>query len=131
MFTNPNLIYFDRFVFCSIPRLFVCLRMRMSSSQQYANVYVTSIFYVRGPLRECRSIRPGGSGLPYYCTPPVCVPAVLGTLGVWRLLNKKLPSCKDVKLGQSSSELKKERCELQGEPLLRGGAGSPSGFNFF
>ena len=24
-------------MFCSIPRLFVCLRMRMSSSQQYAN----------------------------------------------------------------------------------------------
>ena len=24
--------------------------------------------YVRGPLRECRSIRSGASGLPYYCT---------------------------------------------------------------
>ena len=44
MFTNPNLIYYDAFVFCSTARLFVCLRMRMSSSQQYANVYVKSIF---------------------------------------------------------------------------------------
>ena len=25
---------------------------------------------------------PGGSGLPYYCTPPVCVPEVLGALAV-------------------------------------------------
>ena len=44
MFVNPNLIYYDVSVFCSLPHLFVCLRMRMSSSQQYANVYVKSIF---------------------------------------------------------------------------------------
>ena len=25
MCANPNLIYYDRFVFCSIPRLFVCI----------------------------------------------------------------------------------------------------------
>ena len=31
-------------MFCSISRLFVCLRMRMSTSKQYANVYVKSIF---------------------------------------------------------------------------------------
>jgi len=47
------------------------------------------ISYVRGPLRQCRSIRPGGSGLPYYCTPPVCVPDALGALAVWRLSKKK------------------------------------------
>ena len=89
MLTNPNLIYLDRFVFFSTPRLFVCLRMHMSSSQQYANVYVKSYSYVRGPLRECRSIQPGGSGLPYYCTPPVCVPAVLDALVVKRLSTTK------------------------------------------
>jgi len=44
MFANPNLIYYDAFVFCSIPRLFVCLRMRISTSKQYANVYVKSMF---------------------------------------------------------------------------------------
>jgi len=27
---------------------------------------------------------PGAFGLPYNCTPPVCVPAVLGGLAVWR-----------------------------------------------
>jgi len=63
MFTNPNLIYFDRFVFCSIPRFFVCLRMRMSSSQQYANVYVKSKFICPGsiarvPFDSTRRFRP-------------------------------------------------------------------------
>ena len=39
---------------------------------------------VRGPLRECRSIRSGASGLPYFCTPLVCISAVIGLLAVWR-----------------------------------------------
>jgi len=30
------------------------------------------------------AFEPGTSGLPYYCTPPVCVPAVIGALAVWR-----------------------------------------------
>ena len=38
--------------------------MRMFTSNQYS--------YVRGPLRVCRSIRPGASGLPYYCN-YICV----------------------------------------------------------
>jgi len=49
MFANPNLISYDAHVFCSIPRLFVCLRMRMSSSQ-YANIYVKSIFIGPGSI---------------------------------------------------------------------------------
>jgi hypothetical protein len=47
---------------------------------------------VGGPLQECRSIQPGASGLPYYSTPPLCIPPVLGALPVWRLsikINKK------------------------------------------
>ena len=43
MFANPNLIYHDTFVICSITRLLVCVRMRMSTSIQYANVYVKSL----------------------------------------------------------------------------------------
>jgi len=63
MFTNPNLIYVNRFVFCSIPRMFVCLRLRMSSSQKYANVYVKSIFLypvsIAGvPFDSVRRFRP-------------------------------------------------------------------------
>jgi len=30
------------------------------------------------------AFEPGASGLPYYCTPPVCVPDVIGALAVWR-----------------------------------------------
>jgi len=39
---------------------------------------------VRGPLRECRSIQSGASGLPYYCTPLVCISVVIGSLTVWQ-----------------------------------------------
>jgi len=38
---------------------------------------------IKGPLRECRSIRSCASGLPYYCAPLVCIPAVIGLLAVW------------------------------------------------
>ena len=31
----------------------------------------------------------GASGLPYYCTLPVCVPSVIGALAVWRQNIKK------------------------------------------
>jgi len=96
MFVNPNLIHFDTFVFCSIPRLLVCLHMRMSTSKQYAKVYVKSIWSVRGPLRECRSIRSGASGLPYYCAPPVCVSDVIELLAVWCHNNTKNQKIKEL-----------------------------------
>jgi len=35
-------------------------------------------------IRCGSALGPGASGLPYYCTPPVCVPAVVGGLTVWR-----------------------------------------------
>jgi len=35
------------------------------------------------------AFEPGASGLPYSCTPPVCVPAVIGGLTVWRHNNNK------------------------------------------
>jgi len=92
---NPNLIYYDRFVFCSIPRLFVCLRMRMSTSKQYANVYVNQYSRVRGPLRECRPIRSGASGLPYYCAPLVCISVVMELLAVWRHYKPKTKNTVD------------------------------------
>jgi len=50
--------------------------MRISTSKQH--------ICVRVPLRECRSIWSGASGLPYYCTPLVCISAVIGLLAVWR-----------------------------------------------
>ena len=69
----PKLIYYYVFVFCSIPRLlYRC--MRISTSKQHS--------CVRGPLQECRSIQSGASGLPSYCTPLVCISAVIGLLTV-------------------------------------------------
>jgi len=35
------------------------------------------------------AFEPGASGLPYYCTPPVRVPDVIGALDVWRANNNK------------------------------------------
>jgi len=34
-------------------------------------------------MAECRLIRSGASGLPYYRTPPVCISAVIELLAVW------------------------------------------------
>ena len=70
---------------------FVCI-------SAYANVYFkTTIIrqnikmipfnttsWVRGPLRECRSIRSGASRLPYYCTPLVCISVVIELRSVWQ-----------------------------------------------
>jgi len=67
------------FLFC----LYVCVRecllhnnMRIYMLNQYS--------YVRGPLQKCCSIQSGASGLPYYCTPLVCILVVIGLLAVWR-----------------------------------------------
>jgi len=38
---------------------------------------------IQGSLRECCLIQLGASGLPYYCAPFVCVPAVIALLAVW------------------------------------------------
>ena len=68
--------------------LYVCVRecllhnnMRRYTSNQYSNIW--------GPLRECRSIRPGASGLPYYRT-SICV----------RFGCTRLASCVDLKTKQ-------------------------------
>jgi len=52
------------------------LRMRMFTLKQQ--------WSLRGPLRECGSIRSGAIGLPYYCTPLVCISVLSGLLDVWR-----------------------------------------------
>jgi len=65
---NLLLWMFDLFSFS-----FVCI-------SAYAYVFN---FEIQGPLRECRSIRSGASGLPNYCAPLVRVPDVIGLLTVW------------------------------------------------
>ena len=54
------------------------------------------IFEIRGFRSDLKfkvhcgsALGPGASGLPYYCTPPVTVPGVLGGLAVWRHNNNK------------------------------------------
>jgi len=71
---HPCCVFMD---VCFVPFLF-CL---------FTCVCVGSTFKV-----HCGSaFEPGASGLPYHCTgtPPVCVPAVLGTLAVWQYNKKK------------------------------------------
>jgi len=62
----------------------------------YANVYFKTICECLRQINTRRSevhcgsaIEPGGSGLPYNCTPPVCAPYVLGALAVWWVSKKK------------------------------------------
>ena len=70
-------------VFCHIHRLFVYLRMQMSISKQHS--------CVQRPLRECRSILSGAFGLPYYCTPLVCISDV----ALWRYNKPKTKNQQD------------------------------------
>ena len=87
---------------------FVCI-------SAYANVYfkttiikqnIKIMLPVRGPLRECGSIRSGAIGLPYYCTPLVCISAVNRLLAVW--LHNKLKTKKPWRFTNSSLSLPHE-----------------------
>jgi len=62
----------------------------------YLYICVCVCIQIQGPLRERCSIRPGASGLPYYCTSSVCVPDVIGLLAVWRH-NRDKPKTKPTK----------------------------------
>jgi len=53
-------------VFCSVSLLFEYMCMRLPLS----------------PCSIAGVLRPGASGLPYYCTPPVTISAVLGVSAV-------------------------------------------------
>jgi len=60
----------------------------------FVYVYLLCVFLdIQSPLRECRSIRLGASGLTCYCAPLVCVSAVMELLAVWRH-NKPKPKPK-------------------------------------
>ena len=59
-----------------------CLWIRVLFSFSFVCLHVCA--HVSNFKVHCGSaFEPGASGLPYYCTPPVCVPAVLGALAVW------------------------------------------------
>ena len=51
--------------------------------------YFTTHVCIGHFMVHCGSaFEPGASGLPYYCTPPVCGPDVIGALAVWRQITK-------------------------------------------
>ena len=62
----------------------------------YLYICVCVCIQIQGTLRERCSIRPGASGLPYYCTSSVCVPDVIGLLAVWQH-NRDKPKTKPKK----------------------------------
>jgi len=64
------------------PKLLLCLYVLFYSSFVYT--YVCVFLHIQSPLRECRSIRSGASGLPYYCAPLVYVSEVIELLAVCR-----------------------------------------------
>jgi len=62
---------------------FVCI-------SAYANVYFKTTITKHKNNTNCGSaFEPGACGLPYYCTSPVLVPAVLSALAVWIQHQKK------------------------------------------
>jgi len=64
-------------VFCSIPGLFVYLRMQMLTSKQQSNNKALN-------NTNCGSaFEPGASGLPYYCA-SICVPSYVRSWCNWR-----------------------------------------------
>ena len=78
-------VFFVLFIVC----LYICvcewiLQNNNHKTKNKNNTTSKQHSCVRGPLQECRSIRSGASGLPYYCAPLVCVSNVTDSLAVWR-----------------------------------------------
>jgi len=68
-----------------------CLRMCVLFYFSFVSLHVCA--YASKFEVHCGSaFEPGTSGLPYSCTPPVCVPDVLGALVVWRHIAKNKTS---------------------------------------
>jgi len=80
--------YLSTIEYCTLwhidpPKLLLCLCVVFYSSFVYTCVTVCVFLHIQSPLRECRSIWSGASGLPYYFTPLVCVSVVMELLAMW------------------------------------------------
>jgi len=64
--------------------LYVCVCEYLLHNMRIFTSNPSQYSYIWGPLQEYRSIRSGASGLPYYCTPLVCISTVIELLPVWR-----------------------------------------------
>ena len=69
------------------PKLLLWLCVLFYSAFVYTCACV--FLHIQNPLRECRSIRSGASGLPFYCAPLVFISVVIRFLTVWRLNKSK------------------------------------------
>jgi len=81
-------------MFCSIHRLFVYLRMQMSTSKQQKIEQNTEIILIAG-MPSSQALL----GFLITAPPSVCVPDVIGVLAVWISIQKKklqMDSCWDV-----------------------------------
>jgi len=74
------------------------------SSFVYTCVCVS--LHIQSPLRECRSIRSGASGLPYYCAPLVCISDVMELLVVRRHNKPKTKNLNTLKLDRYMTTIK-------------------------
>ena len=85
--TNKFIRFLSKIYYCTqwhinSPKLLLWLCVLFYSSFVYTCVCV--FLHIQSPLRECRSIRSGASGLPYYWAPLVCISVVIGLLAVWQ-----------------------------------------------
>ena len=71
-------------IFIHVPCFLMCIMFYFSFI--WLHVYA---FPIHSMVHDWNAFEPGASELPYYCTPPVCVPAVLGALAVWRQNTQK------------------------------------------
>jgi len=84
--TNNKNIQFDH----SIQNPMSSIQFQHSNTFTSTNIHVgVSEVHYLSEVHCGSAYEPGGSGLPYYCTPPVCVPDVIGALTVRRLSKKK------------------------------------------
>ena len=83
----------------------------------YLSMCVCVYLQIQGPWRKCCSIRPGTSGLLYYCAQLVCVPDVIGLLAVWRH-NKPKTQKKNWKHVPAPSGV--ARCLHTCDPMFKG-----------
>ena len=75
-----------RIHFCFGCVLFIhvaCLRMCVLFYFYFICLQVC-VYAFKSKVHCGSALRPGTSGLPYYCTPLVCAPAIIGALAVWQ-----------------------------------------------
>jgi len=112
-------VSFVLFIICLYICVCECLLQNNNYKTKYQNNTTSRQYpYVRGPLRECRSIWSGASGLPSYCAPLVCVSDVMESLTVWRH-NKpktKKSACNNLRASCVDSKQKKQRSRKRAQP---------------